>query len=179
MRISGCYLTHKRLKGLWSGISAGSPPNVSFHCYNLTTYSQTKRLSTQKSCATASRSSYKSSLLGFVQLGFQVKGHCGLREDLLCVFSHSSMSVLAHLKDMCSLRVPLSSTHSISVPTLALLPPEVGRAKSPVIVRNHRARPGEVRLTALFCHEFKISSLQAVEDFIKLWRSILRGWRFA
>jgi len=51
-----------------------------------------------------------------------------------CVFSHSFMHILAHLKDMCSLRAPLSSTHSISVPTLALLPAEMYCAKSPVAV---------------------------------------------
>lgn len=46
-----------------------------------------------------------------------------------CIFSHSLMCILAQMKDMCSIWVPLSSTHSISVPTLALLPPEMGRAK--------------------------------------------------
>lgn len=32
MRISGYYLAHKRLKCLWSGISAESYPNVFFDC---------------------------------------------------------------------------------------------------------------------------------------------------
>lgn len=54
-----------------------------------------------------------------------------------CAFSHSFMRILAHLKDMCSIRVPLSSTLSISVPTLASLPPETERAKPPCETNVH------------------------------------------
>lgn len=84
----------------------------------------------------------------------------------------SFMGCLAHLKDMCSLGVPLSSSHSISVPTLALLPPEVERAKSPVTMCNHRAKTRWSTTKYLILITESVKQAQAIYLYFSCRRNI-------